>query len=253
MWSASPRSWRARSAARSSCARRWRSPTTGGSRRRARRPRRTRRGPWGRCRRSASVSLKYQRMRAAYFGSSGRRARAQVGEGDVALGVAQAALEPAEPLEHVRGVLPHERPRAAVVGRPEEREDVCRVAGSGGPLAAGAAAGQEGLHRLELVRRVLRGRRGLEGQLEQADDLGVVLLGAAHEGREPGAADGAEADVGAVLAGPLVHRLLEGDEVAAGHEVGEDLAQLAVAGRHARRRARRRGPGRPCPPRLHAR
>src|SRR6478752_2710768 len=160
----------------------------------------------------------------------GAQGRAEVGEGDVALRVAQAALEPAEPLEHVRGVLPHERPLAAVVGGPEEREHVCRVAGSGGALAARATAGEEGLHGLELVAGVLRGGRGLEGELEQADDLGVLLLGAAHERGEPRAADGAEADVGTVLAGPLVHRLLEGDEVAGGHEVGEDLAQLAVAG-----------------------
>ena len=183
----------------------------------------------------------------------GAQGVAQVGEGDVALGVAEAALEPAEALEHVRGVLPHERPLAAVVGGPEEREDVCRVAGSRGALAARAAAGEEGLHGLELVGGVLRGGRGLQGQLEQLDDLGVLLLGAAHEGGEPRAADGAEADVGAVLAGPLVHRLLEGDEVAARPRGRRGSRAARRCGRRARSRARRRGPGHPCPPRRHAR
>jgi hypothetical protein len=80
---------------------------------------------------------------------------AEVGEGDVPLGVAEPPLEPAETLERVRSVLPHERPGAALVGAPEQREDVCRRAGSGSTLATRPAAREERVDRLELVGGVL--------------------------------------------------------------------------------------------------
>ncbi len=105
-----------------------------------------------------------------------------------------------------------------------------RVGRSGGALASRSATGEERVDGLQLVGGVLRRGRGQQGHLEQVDDLGVVVLGAPHERREPRATDGTEADVGPVFAGPVVQRLLEGEQVAAGKEVGEDLAQLTVAG-----------------------
>ena len=84
---------------------------------------------------------------------------------------------------------------------------------------------------MEAVGRRLRSRRGLERGHEQLDNLCVVLLGASDERRHPGAADGAEADVGPVLASPVAERFLERHEVLRGDEVSEDLSQLAVASR----------------------